>query len=566
MPRDDATSIDIASRLGRRTLVVPPGQRQRRLTDLLRTGDLPLNTRCGQRGLCDGCLVELHHGRLRHHETGELITANGQAVTVPACQYMLTADNATRLRLPDRSLLAYRPQVVDEFRLTASTGHNPLGPPTATATLGAAVDVGTTTVAALLVDLATGAILARASAFNRQMHLGDDVLTRIELCGSRPGSLAELQRQVVTHTFMPLLVELLGGAARRPEELACVAIAGNTTMLHLFAGVDPTPMGVLPFTPAFLEHRQLDAADLSPVAQGTPELAPQLHLLPGAAAYIGADLTAGVVATNMLYAAETSLLVDVGTNGEIILKHGDQLFACATAAGPAFEGARLSCGMRAGDGAISHIRFGEHARDVDIEVVGGSRVKPAGLCGSAYLDLLAEARRVDLLTAAGRFMPEHAGERLIHDEHLGRCFQVARGQGKRAIVVSECDIAALLQAKAAIAAGILTLLRHAGLEPTDIRTLHLAGGFGMHIDVANAIAVGLLPGFRSEQVRVVGNTALAGAYLALLDRGLIDEMARVADRLRIIELNQDPAFESHFIDALALPAVRQESPGIIPLP
>jgi uncharacterized 2Fe-2S/4Fe-4S cluster protein (DUF4445 family) len=248
-------------------------------------------------------------------------------------------------------------------------------------------------------------------------------------------------------------------------------------------------------------------------------------------AYVGADLCAGALASGLAYDDGPSLLVDVGTNGEIILKHDGALHGCATAAGPAFEGAGLTNGMRAGPGAIERIWFDPepHAK-----VIG--RKKAVGVCGSGYIDLLAEGRRVGLLNERGR-LSKLDRLRLADD-----------------VFVTEADIAHLLQAKAAIAAGILTLLHRVGLEPSQIKRLYLAGGFGMHLDVPNTIACGMLPGFVPEQVQVIGNSSLAGAYLALVDGGVLEELSRLARQLNVVELNLDPDFETRYIDQLALPA------------
>ena len=188
---------------------------------------------------------------------------------------------------------------------------------------------------------------------------------------------------------------------------------------------------------------------------------------------------------------------------------------------------------------------------VETEVIGG--VKPTGLCGSAYVDFLAQAQKAGLITSTGRFQSGVADDRIARLPSCVQAFRIAYGHGKESIVISESDIASLLQAKAAIAAGILTLLRRIGMPPGQIKTLYLAGGFGMHMDIANAIGCGLLPGFRAEQVQLVGNTSLAGAYLALLDSGVMDEVARIAKRIEIVELNLDPEFEMCYIDQLQLP-------------
>jgi uncharacterized 2Fe-2S/4Fe-4S cluster protein (DUF4445 family) len=292
----------------------------------------------------------------------------------------------------------------------------------------------------------------------------------------------------------------------------------------------------------------LDLPDNS-LAGDTP-----LHLLPGIAAYIGADITAGVHATGMSYAPRPALLVDIGTNGEIVLQSSGRLHACATAAGPAFEGSGLRSGTRAREGAVSVIRLSLQPFQLDLDIIGN--IPPAravGLCGSAYLDLLALGRNHGLLTRTGRFDPavwnrlpaanraEDEGEKLLR-----------LVPGNDHTLIGEVDIALLLQAKAAIGAGIESLLTTAGLAAADVATLHLAGGFGMHLDVAHAIAIGLLPGFRTNQIEVVGNTSLGGAVLALLDRTSLDEMDAIRRGVDVLELNLLPDFEDRYIDHLAL--------------
>jgi uncharacterized 2Fe-2S/4Fe-4S cluster protein (DUF4445 family) len=377
-----------------------------------------------------------------------------------------------------------------------------------------------------------------------------------------------------------LIEQLLLETGVSPEQIRTLVIAGNTTMLHLFAGIDPSSMGMAPFTPQFLEHRVLRTSELplrvrpkaaqaaeaadpprDALTQGTEATredtppvrssrAPAVHLLPGAAAYVGADVMAGVFASGMVYGQETSLLVDVGTNGEIVLKHGDRFWGCATAAGPAFEGSGLSCGMRAGRGAISHIRL-DHGSDApEIEVIGNT--PPVGVCGTAYVDFVAQSRRTGILRHNGRFSPEADRHPRVQPGPHGREFIVADGADGKPIYVSESDVARLLQAKAAIAAGIVCLLNSAGLTPPDVQILYLAGGFGFHMDVQNVIRCGLLPGFRPDQISLVGNTSLAGAYLALLDSSVLDEIKRISAQLETIELNLVPGFESCYIDQLAV--------------
>lgn len=491
--------------------------------------DLPLNTRCGERKLCKACLVEVK-------------TDSGWE-TVHGCQLVLEHDQ--EIRIPQAALLAYAPQVLSDFRINVSVAQ---APPFVAPGLGVAVDIGTTTVAVALVELGTGDVVGRSAGFNRQMNLGDDVLTRINLCTTDPGARAALRAAIVEETLVPLVRQALAEAERNRSEVRGYVLAGNTTMLHLVTGTDPTSLGVAPFTPVFIDHQTRHSHEMGLEPADVP-----VHLLAGAAAYIGADITAGVFASGLAYDEGPSLLVDVGTNGEIVLKHGDRLLGCATAAGPAFEGSGLTAGVRAGDGAIAHLRLGGSPVKAEIDIIGPGGTRAIGLCGSAYVDYLAEGRRSGLLHASGRLHASAADPEAIGRDEHGQSYRLALGLGKRVIVVKDLDVAKLLQAKAAIAAGISILLQRAGIEADDVKTLYLAGGFGMHLNLTNAIACGLLPGFREDQIQLVGNTSLAGAYLATVDRSVARELGEIGRAMEVVELNLDPDFEDAFIDNLSLP-------------
>jgi len=540
---------------GEHELLVVPAQAKEPLSELLRRAGVPLNTRCGGRGLCDACQVVLSAGRLRHIETGEATSAVDMPGSLRACQHRCDGD--VTIVVPTRSSLRYVPKIETDYRINISSTFSPLyTAKNGQACLGVAVDIGTTTVVLMLVDLHDGKVLARAAAFNEQMHLGDDVVTRINLCMTDPTMLGQMQHRVADQTIGVLLTKALADAHANVADVKCIALAGNTTMLHLLAGVDPSSLGVSPFTAVFLDHRIEPASRIFDKSSNVPGDTP-CHLLPGASAYVGADLTVGIVATGLLYDDGPNLLVDVGTNGEIILKHGNRLLGCATAAGPAFEGARLTSGMRAGGGAVSHIKITREPFDLEVEVIGNA--KPAGMCGSAYVDFLAEARAAGIITPTGRYdlenLPPQIAAKLIPlktDCGPDMGLKIA-GTTAQPVMVSQQDIARLLQAKAAIAAGILTLLAHAKLNPADIKTVYLAGGFGTHMSRAAAIACGLLPDFTLDQIQVVGNTALAGAYLALIDSTLLPDITRAAKEMDVVELNLDPEFESRYIDQLSLP-------------
>jgi len=545
--------LHVETQEGERVIRVSPQEQHMELTELLRRNDVPLNTRCGQRGLCDGCIVELLDGVLIDTASGERAQHNGQVTELKACQYTLAEEAAdVRLKVPPRSTLGHKPSVLSDFRVDIPVARMPLGD-SDERPIGIAIDVGTTTVVVLAVRRTDGEILGKAAGFNRQMDYGDDVLTRINLCLTDPPMVSRLQTALTEDTIAPLIDEAIEQAGATADDIACVTAAGNTTMLHLYAGVNPGSLGYAPFTPVFLEHRELrDIEHSAKVTTGAAAEPAPLHLLPSAAAYIGADLTGGIFASGLAYDDGPSLLVDIGTNGEVIARFDQHLIGCATAAGPAFEGTKLACGMRATEGAISHVRVMDDSLTFELDVIGDG--KPIGICGSAYIDLLAELRRVNVLLPTGRFNRDHASAQTgqMYPTECGYALRIVKGLGGRDITFTEPDVVSLLQAKAAIAAGIVTLLDRLNIGTSDIRTLNLAGGFGMHLDINNAIACGLLPDFEPSQIKLVGNTSLASAYLALLDRNVIGELSRIAQQLESIELNLEETFESNFIDQLML--------------
>jgi uncharacterized 2Fe-2S/4Fe-4S cluster protein (DUF4445 family) len=538
--------IYLDSGVGREFSVLEDGHS---LAEVLAAHGLPLNTRCGLRGLCRGCEVELRQGTLSIR--GDPVSS---PMTVQACQARLTG--SATMEIPAHSRVGHRPQISETFEIAVPYAHQPLFPfVSGKRDTAFAVDVGTTTVVVLLVDLVNGQVLSRAGAFNEQIRFGDNVVTRIE-AARRPENLAAMQRAIVMETIQPLLLQACDRAGRSVARIAGGAIAGNTTMLHLLTGEDPTPLGIAPFTPRFIAGKQVSAGDVKLVAAG---LAPEtpLQLLPGFSAYVGADITAGVFATGMMFDPAPSLLVDIGTNGEIVLQSAGKLTACATAAGPAFEGCGLNCGTRAREGAVGGLRLTLSPFRLQTETIGNIPLaRASGLCGSAYVDFLATARSCGLFGPTGRIdataweaIP--AQNRFTDDGE--RAVRLTDASGAGELRVSEVDVALLLQAKAAIGAGIEILLENAGIRAADLGRVYLAGGFGMHLNVDHAIAIGLLPGIREEQVRVVGNTSLAGALLALVDRTTLEEMEDLRTQVEVIELNLAEGFEDRYVEHLMLP-------------
>jgi len=420
---------------------------------------------------------------------------------------------------------------------------------------GVAVDLGTTTLAAVLIDLHTGDELAIASRQNPQTRFGDDVLSRIHHCGNTPDGLAELSETVVE--AINAMIDELAADAKVPRERVYEAtFSGNTTMEQLLCRIDPRPLGEVPFVPATGRGVMLPAAKLG--LRMHPRAA--AYVLPVIGGFVGGDTVAGILAAGMAEAAGPTLLVDIGTNGEIVLAADGKLWAASTAAGPAFEGARILHGMRGSAGAIEKVVVDGRLR---INVIGD--VPPVGLCGSGLIDLAAELLRHGVISSVGRIeMPEAGDNELGADlarrivPHNGQpAFLLAEesetGTGKP-IVLTQRDVRELQLASGAIRAGIDVLLRQAGVEPETLEAVLLAGGFGNFIRRSNAQRIGLLPGaVEHRKIRYLGNTSLAGARGVCLSRAARQLAEQLARRTEHVDLSISIDFQTAFAEAMIFP-------------
>jgi uncharacterized 2Fe-2S/4Fe-4S cluster protein (DUF4445 family) len=430
--------------------------------------------------------------------------------------------------------------------------------------LGLAVDVGTTTVVALLTDLDTGRILAKASMYNQQIRKADDVASRISACRT-PEDEAVLQRLILRDTVNPLLAEVCEKAGGKdPGRVLDVVFSGNTVMGHLLLGLPVEGIGRLPFLPVQTRHPETDAG---PLGLDTAPHA-RVRVVPSIAGYLGGDITSDLHVTGMADGEETCLLLDIGTNGEMALRSEGRLTACATAAGPAFEGYGLRHGCRACAGAIEHIEIGP---DLEFRLQTIGHLPPIGLCGSALIDFIACGFRCGLLNPMGRLdvaRLKQAGRHLRDPELTDgsdACVLVRAGeQGRTApLTLSDREIARILNAKAAIYAGLTTLLEESGKTEADLRRVYLAGGFARHIRLRNAVTLGMLPDLPLDRFTIIGNGSLAGAYLALVDAEAWGAYERIALLPRGIELNRQASFESNFIDAHGIPNLHPDRfPGV----
>jgi uncharacterized 2Fe-2S/4Fe-4S cluster protein (DUF4445 family) len=421
---------------------------------------------------------------------------------------------------------------------------------------GIAFDLGTTTVVATLLDLATGTPAAVASALNAQQPFGADVITRISATMMDPATLGRLTG-LAHQTMAELAAEVCAEAGVDPAEVYEIALAGNATMTHIALGIDPEPLGVAPFILATRLLPEVLAADLGVAAHPRARAV----VFPPFGAYVGGDITAGLLASGMDRDQRTRLFIDVGTNCEIVLGNRDWLLATAAPAGPAFEGAAIRCGMRAADGAIEVVTMTPEA--LDLKVIGDAG--PAGLCGSGLVDAVTGLVRLGLLDSSGRLVPEEraaelapglaprlttlGAERVFVLHWLGEPGDVAHS-----VYLSQRDVRELQFAKAAIATGWRILLEEAGLQPTDVQQVLLAGSFGSYLSPANAIRLGLVPEVGVLRVVSAGNVAGEGAKMALLS---VRERAgglALLEEVKYVELSDRADFNDRFVDQLAFPA------------
>ena len=566
-----------------------------RLADVLSRAGIPLSLYCRGRGVCGKCLVRIRSGAVPPPDDREaaLLSRGGRAEGERlACRLEVGADLGVEIPetsllkgaailetglvvevIPDPAVKAYpvllpaagtetgedevsalaaslgRPEpivvpldVLRELRRAAAAG-------SATAVLheerevldlvpegrsvepcGAAIDIGTSTVVVEVIELASGRSLGRASAVNAQAAYGADVVSRITAAFQDPGKLKRLRRAIVDQVN-GLIAEAAERGGVSPESVYEVVVAGNTAMSHFFLGVDVDGLAVSPFRPVFSVLPGLAAAEAGLLVHPRAKL----YLAPNIRSFVGGDIAAGLASTGLARRRGHQLFVDLGTNGEIVLKKRRELVTTSTAAGPAFEGMSISCGMLAVPGAVSRVEW----RDgfVPTTIGGGA---PRGLCGTGLLDAVAVALRQGLVAPDGRIAS-------------GRGLEIAPG-----VVLTQQDVREVQLAVAAVKAGTAMLLRTFGLAGSDLAGVVLAGAFGTRLDVENALALGLLPPVAAARVAFVGNASLAGAKKLLLVAPERKAIETLVGTIRHVSLAADPRFQDDFVAGLAFGPQRGE--------
>jgi len=409
---------------------------------------------------------------------------------------------------------------------------------------GLAFDLGTTTVVATLLDLTTGTPVAVESMLNKQQPFGADVITRISATMLDASALDKL-RDLAQQTLAELATAVCDNSKVQPSEVYEVALAGNATMVHLALGLDPEPLGVAPFIMAARLLPEVRARDLGVPAHP----AARAVVFPAVGAYVGGEITAGLLASGMDRDPRIRLFIDIGTNCEIVLGGRDWLLATAAPAGPAFEGAAIRCGMRAADGAIEAVAL---AGDGDLKLTVIGDAEPAGLCGSGLVDAVTVLVEAGLLDASGRFVASDDARR-IAPRLAGRLATIGKERVfmlHEGVYLAQRDVRELQFAKAAIATGWRILLEEAGLTADDVKQVLLAGSFGSYLSPKSAIRIGLVPDVPVSRVVAAGNVAGEGAKMALLSVRERAAGLALLEEVRYVELSDRPDFNDRFIDQL----------------
>ena len=414
---------------------------------------------------------------------------------------------------------------------------------------GIAIDIGTTTVSGVIVDLISGKILAKASSGNGQIRYGADVINRI-IEQQKPGGVAKLQKAVIEETLNPMIVNMCRAAKVSPNGIYSMSIGANTTMNHLLVGVDADPIRMEPFIPTFFGTDSIHGRDLG--LQVHPDA--RIIIAPNIGSYVGGDITAGTL-VSMVWAQEPfSLFIDLGTNGELVFGNADFMMSCACSAGPAFEGGDISCGMRATDGAIEACTIDPETMEPTFTIVGEEGTKPVGLCGSGIIDVIAELFRCKIIGPNGKFIRE--GKRIRRDKYGIGSYVLADKEeagSVKDVEINEVDIDNFIRAKGAIFSAIYVMLTSLDFDVSMIENVYVAGGIGSGINMENAINIGMFPDIGVEKYHYIGNSSLAGAYAMVLSEPAEEKVYELGKNMTYMELSTTPGYMDEFVAACFIP-------------
>lgn len=490
------------------TLEAQPGER---LIDVFRRYQVELDTPCGGKCLCGKCRVIIQGSEAGERERNFFSEAECREGYRLACAVHVEQDMTVKIHMRGKSRIA----VEGRQRKTEKTGQSGWG---------IAVDLGTTTIAMYLVDLAEGRTVRTLSAVNEQKSCGADVISRITYCMENG---TEILHDIIIEQIIKMTRQIAGG-----HTIKKMVVAGNTVMEHIFMGKDPAGLATAPFTPVFLDGQRTEISGIDTL------------VMPCVSPYIGGDITASILACEMDTAEETELLADIGTNGEMVLAFGGTYYCCSAAAGPAFEGSHISCGTGSVEGAVCSVRLKNGM--IYADTIGK---KPScGICGSGLIDLAAELVREEIVDSTGKIRPK------IQQKPEWRRYITPDEQQfivTPTVKITQRDIRELQMAKSAVCSGIMALMNQTGISAEDISRIHLGGGMGSSMNADHAFAIGLLPKVLTGKAYAAGNTAGSGAVSVLLEPGLWEKARNIRKQSKVIELADVPEFQQLYLAHMA---------------
>ena len=414
---------------------------------------------------------------------------------------------------------------------------------------GLAIDIGTTTVSALLINMLTGDVIGKASAGNGQIRYGADVINRI-IESVKPGGSERLQKAIIEETINPMVQQMCRATGFDPRHIYRMSVASNTTMNHLLTGMNGDPIRMEPYIPTFYKTNSLYASDLGLTVN------PDAHIImaPNIGSYVGGDITAGTLVSMIWNRPEFSLFIDLGTNGELVFGNEDFLMSCACSAGPAFEGGDISCGMRATDGAIEACTIDAETMEPSFHVIGKEGTKPIGLCGSGIIDVIGELYRTKIINPKGKFIRN--GKRVRHDKYGMGSYVLAFAEDAgsvKDVEINEVDIDNFIRAKGAIFSAIRTMLSSVDFDISMIEDVYVAGGIGSGINMGNAVRIGMFPDIPLDKFHYIGNSSLSGSYAMLLSTAAEKKCYEIAKNMTYLELSAVPTYMDEFVASCFIP-------------
>lgn len=535
-----------------KTAIVPKGTT---ILDAARNVGIIIESPCNKIGTCGKCKVRVENLKAKNvvsdevrHRLSNEETEDGYVLSCQARAYedinveVIKSNKTLKIVSEGQSfsyeIKSYITKVFNGRETTVYGGGSVLGVEDGDTTdlmYGLSIDIGTTTLVTALIDMNSGKEIFSVSSLNPQSLYAQDVLTRIKFASSDDG-LRTMYKDII-NTFNTMIDDVAKKANIDNSYIYEVVYSGNTTMIHLATNVNPSSLGKYPYTPQLVGGNQISAVNLNISPFGV------IYLPPIISAYVGPDITSGILASQLVYKKGITLFIDIGTNGEMVIAKGGKLSATSTAAGPAFEGMNITCGMRAGSGAIE--LFDIKGEDIEIQTIDNTT--PKGICGSGLLDIVGELVRVGIIGKNGKFVTlenSNLNERLVKvDGKL--IFQIADN-----VYLTQKDIRQVQLAKGAVRAGVEALLESKDLKAEDVDTVQIAGSFGFHLRAKSLINMGLLPKEFEGKIEYVGNTSKTGGITFLLNTDFRNNMKEIVKKIEVVELANKESFDKIFVKAL----------------